>query len=54
MKKKIEDPILSFNKQCTKYPVYKDVKKLWSFDYKAEEKKRFKGEVMWDPSYLSE
>ena len=30
------------NKLCTKYPVFKDVKGQWSYDYKAEEKKRFK------------
>jgi hypothetical protein len=26
----------------------------WHFDYKAAERKRFKGELMWDPTYLKE
>ena len=30
--------------------MYKDVQKLWSFNYQAEEKKRFKGQPMWVPS----
>ncbi len=37
---------------ATRFPVYKDVKKLWSYDYAAEEKKRFKGEAMWNPQGL--
>lgn len=48
--------------QAKKYPCYKDVQKLWHFDYLAEERKRFtrKGgkyhppELMWDNSKLSE
>jgi len=34
---------------ATRFPVFKDVKKLWSYDFAAEEKKRFKGELQWDP-----
>ena len=44
---------LGFDHQCKRYPKFKDVKKLWHFDYAAEEKKRFKDkppELMWDPS----
>jgi len=35
--------------QATRYPVFKDVQKLWSFDYQAEEQKRFKAQPMWIP-----
>jgi len=37
---------------ATKFPVFKNVQAMWSYDYKAEERKRFKGELMWDPSSL--
>ena len=47
---KHEDDIM-INQIATKYPVFKDEKKLWQFDYEKEEKKRFRGEVMRDPSF---
>ena len=45
---------LGKNKQATKYPVYKDVGKLWSFDYAAEEKRRLKAELKWQPGVIPE
>ena len=38
---------------ATRFPVFKDVKKLWTYDYAGEEKKRFKGDLQWDPSSLN-
>ena len=38
---------------ATRFPVFKDVKKLWSYDYAAEEVKRFKAELQWNPLILS-
>ncbi|CDW78176.1 UNKNOWN [Stylonychia lemnae] len=40
------------NRLATKYPVFKDVKGQWSYNYEAEEKKKFKGELAWDPNKL--
>lgn len=34
--------------------MFKDVKGLWNFDYKVEERKRFKAEEMWDPTHLKD
>ena len=34
--------------------MYKDVTRLWHYDYKAAEKKRFKATQMWDPSRLED
>ena len=34
----------------TRYPVFKDVKSLWTYDYAAEERKRFKATPMWVPN----
>jgi hypothetical protein len=42
-----KEKLLGPNSQCTRYPVFKDFKKLWSYNYAAEEKKRFKGLPMW-------
>jgi hypothetical protein len=45
-----------FEHQAKRYPCYKDVSKLWHFDYEAEEKKRFSNkppELMWDCGVLS-
>ena len=39
-------------KLATKFPVFKDVKGSWSYNYAAEEKKRFKAEVMWEPEKI--
>lgn len=47
-------PSISFDAQATRYPVFKDVKKLWQFDYAAAERRRFKGALMWDSSKLHE
>ena len=37
---------------ATRFPVFKNVGKLWSYDYAAEEKKRFKGELQWRPDMI--
>eukprot|EP00347_Sterkiella_histriomuscorum_P007792 403347545 len=37
------------DKLATKFPVFKDVTSSWSYNYDVEEKKRFKGELMWNP-----
>ena len=34
--------------------MYKDVSRLWYFDYKEAEKKRFKATQVWDPTKLDE
>jgi hypothetical protein len=47
---------LGFDHQAKRYPCFKDVSKLWHFDYQAEEKKRFSNrppELMWDSQVLS-
>ena len=44
-----KEKLLGPNSQATRYPVFKDVKSKWSFDYAAEEKKRFKGQLLWAP-----
>ena len=38
--------------QCHRYPVYKNISHNWQFDYRAEERKRFRGVREWDPSIL--
>lgn len=45
-----KEKTLGPGRQATRYPVFKDVEKLWSFNYQAEEKKRFKALPMWVPS----
>lgn len=47
---------LNKNNLATRFPVFKDVKGMWYYNFAEEEKKRFKGEAMWDPyqSKLSE
>lgn len=45
-----KEKILGPRCQATRYPVFKDVQKLWSFNYQTEEKKRFKALPMWIPS----
>jgi hypothetical protein len=48
---------LGFDHQAKRYPCFKDVSKLWHFDYQAEEAKRFSNqppELMWDPTVLSQ
>lgn len=42
------------DKQATRYPIYKDVKGQWNFNYTAEERKRFKAELMWIPGVIPE
>ena len=37
-------------RQATRYPVFKDVSKLWKYDFAAEEKKRFKATPVWVPN----
>ena len=55
-KKKVN---IGFEFQAKKYPRYKDVKSLWRFDYKLEEKKRFEmgirkpPQLMWNSTALS-
>ena len=38
--------------QCDRYPVFKNISHNWRYDYKAEERKRFKGNCVWDASVL--
>ena len=38
-----KERLLGKGRQVTRYPVFKDVKKLWTYNYAAEEAKRFKG-----------
>ena len=45
----LKEKLLGPNTQATRYPVFKDVQKLWTFDYAAEEKKRLKALPMWVP-----
>ncbi len=45
-----KEKTLGPGRQATRYPVFKDVEKLWSYNYQAEEKRRFKGFPMWVPS----
>ena len=45
---------ISFDKQASRFPVYKDVSRLWHYDYKSAEQKRFKATQMWDPSRLDQ
>ena len=57
--KKIE---IGYEFQAKKFPCYKDIQKLWHFDFVDEERKRFtrKGgkyrppELMWDCTKLTE
>ena len=42
---------LGKDRQCSKYPVFKDVKRLWKFDYCKEETKRFKATSMFEPGH---
>ena len=44
---------VSFDKQANKFPVYKDVSRLWHYDYKEAEQKRFKATQVWDPTKAS-
>jgi hypothetical protein len=44
-----KEKLLGPTRQATRYPVFKDVQKLWTFDYAAEEKKRLKALPMWIP-----
>ena len=44
-----KEKLLGPQRQCTKYPVFKDVSKCWSFDFAAEERKRFKATPVWVP-----
>jgi len=41
--------LLGPQRQATRNPVFKDVAKLWSYDFSSEEKKRFKGIPVWIP-----
>ena len=38
--------------QCSRFPVFKNISHNWSYDYKGEEKKRFRGSSVWDPTVL--
>jgi hypothetical protein len=49
----ITEKDITKEKIATKFPVYKDVKKLWSYDFASEEKKRFRGELVWNPHVVS-
>ena len=50
-KKEVE---VSLNRQSTRFPVYKDVSRLWHYDYKDAERKRFTATQMWDPTKIDE
>ncbi len=45
-----KEKTLGPDRQAVRYPVLKDVKKLWSYDFAKEEKKRFKGLPVWEPT----
>jgi hypothetical protein len=44
-----KEKLLGPGRQATRYPVYKDVSRLWTYNYAAEEAKRFKATLMWAP-----
>ena len=46
--KQRKDVEVSFDKQANKFPVYKDVSRLWHYDYKEAEQKRFKATQVWE------
>ena len=43
---------VSYDRQASKFPVYKDVSRLWHYDYKEAERKRFKATQVWDPTKI--
>lgn len=43
------EKLLGPSRQASRYPVFKDAGSLWTFNYKAEESKRFKGLGLWSP-----
>ena len=45
-----QEKLLGPQRQATRYPVFKNVKATWSFNYATEEKKRFKALPLWVPS----
>ena len=40
---------LGAQRQATRYPVYKNVSQLWSFDFKKAEQLRLKATLLWQP-----
>lgn len=45
-----KEKLLGPTRQATRYPVFKDAKSFWSYDYAGEERKRFKATPMWIPN----